>query len=108
VDLPPTTVGRDLYESVRRGDITQSSFGFTCVADAWPSRGLRELLDVNLIDVSPVTFPAYEGTAVGVRGMPGLRWYQGNGNVELTETERRKCRLRVLLAEMDDWKELFG
>lgn len=71
--LPDTTYARDLHESVKRGDVTQSSFGFTTKRDSWgddPQAGphdpgcLRELLDVDLFDVSPVTFPAYHDTEV--------------------------------------------
>lgn len=74
--LPDTTYARDLHESVKRGDVTQSSFGFTTKRDSWgddPDAGdgdpktLRELQDVDLFDVSPVTFPAYHDTEVKAR-----------------------------------------
>ena len=29
----------------------------------------REIVDVDLFDVSPVTFPAYESTSTGLRGV---------------------------------------
>lgn len=31
----------------------------------------RELTSVDLVDISPVTYPAYAGTSVSVRGIPG-------------------------------------
>ena len=69
---PDTTVGRDIVESIRRGDVTGMSFGFVTVKDEW-ERGkegeldIRTLLDVDLFDVSVVTYPAYPDTSVGVR-----------------------------------------
>jgi uncharacterized protein len=62
-DAPNTTYGNDLLELLRRGDVTQSSFGFAIKKDEWVSRnGLtyRYIHSVSrLFDVSPVTYPAY-------------------------------------------------
>ena len=70
VDVPNTTVGNDLLELVRRGDISKSSFGFSTVEDKWDrEKRLRTLIDVKLFDVSPVTYPAYEGTDAGLRSL---------------------------------------
>lgn len=67
---PNTTWAKDLLESIRRGDVDQMSFGFRTVKDRWSSENgqtIRELLEVELFDVSPVTFPAYPQTSVTVR-----------------------------------------
>lgn len=73
IDLPDTTVGRDIAESVKRGDITGSSFGFMVDEQAWRSlpdgREIRELVALRLLDVGPVTFPAYEASSVAVRSL---------------------------------------
>ena len=72
-DAPNTTAGNDVLESIRRGDVTQSSFAFSV-----PEGGeifetkkdgsvLRTVVDANLFDVSPVTYPAYQDTDVGAR-----------------------------------------
>lgn len=92
IDLPPTTVGRDLYESVRRGDVSAMSFGFRVVKDVWPERNLRELVDVELFDVSVVTFPAYPQTTVDVRNgqQMSVGWY---GHKTPWERLRRTVRL---------------
>ncbi len=73
ISPPDTTWANDLRESIRRRDITQMSFSFEVVEDAWegedtksPTRTLRK---VNLYDVSPVTFPAYPQTSVKARSM---------------------------------------
>ena len=70
--IPPKTQwAKDLIESISRGDITQMSFGFRVVKDAWErmeSENVRTLIDVDLVDVSPVTFPAYPQTSIQSRG----------------------------------------
>ena len=76
IDLPNTTVGRDLRESVERGDITGASFGFQTVSDEWRMQDgehHRVLKDVRLFDVGPVTFPAYPDTEVATRSLSEWR-----------------------------------
>jgi len=69
---PKTTWARDLIQSVKRGDISQMSFGFACELDRWSyEKGcdVRELLKVKLYDVSLVTYPAYPQTECDVRSI---------------------------------------
>lgn len=67
-DLPDTSYARDLAVSIERKDITQNSFGFQTVRDEWTDDWRkRELIEVKLFDVSPVTFPAYKQTNVKLR-----------------------------------------
>jgi len=70
-DLPDTTVGRDVHELVKRGDIVGSSFGFIASEDLWEviANGAltRRILKVSsLIDCSPVVTPAYSATSVTI------------------------------------------
>ena len=70
IDPPDTQTGRDLLESIRRGDVDQMSFGFEKMKDRWLKEArqqIRALLEVRLFDVSPVVFPAYQQTSVDVR-----------------------------------------
>lgn len=76
VDITPpdTQWARDLMVSIKRGDISQMSFGFNVKKDNWSSTQedgtqTRTLEDVNLHEVSVVTFPAYPQTAVAVRDL---------------------------------------
>lgn len=73
VDMPDTQTVRDLVMSpIERGDVNQCSFGFYTVSDKWAKvdgEWLRTLLEVELFDVSPVTYPAYQQTDVAVRGL---------------------------------------
>ncbi len=69
---PDTQWARDLAESIKRGDVSQMSFGFICEEDTWTVEGgedVRTLERVKLFDVSPVTFPAYLDTDIGVRSV---------------------------------------
>lgn len=73
---PDTQWARDLQTSIARGDITQMSFGFTVEKDEWDTAAgvdTRELVEVRLFDVSPVTFPAYTQTDVGVRAFEAYK-----------------------------------
>jgi hypothetical protein len=70
-DMGPTSYAQDLAISMRRGDVTQMSFGFRVLRDTWAETEdglpLRRLQEVHLFDVSAVTFPAYEETEVSAR-----------------------------------------
>ncbi len=55
---------------IERGDLDGMSFAFRVVTDQWHTAGgdeIRELVDVDLLDVSVVAFPAYPATSVSVR-----------------------------------------
>lgn len=79
IDPPDTQAGRDTVALLERGDLDGSSFGFRVsgskrgktawIEEARDGRTLyvREIRDLELVDVGPVTFPAYESTAAGVR-----------------------------------------
>ena len=73
IDLPYTSLGRDVAELLRRGDISGSSFGFRTIADEWGETEegypLRTLNEVALRDVGPVTFPAYTDTEASLRSL---------------------------------------
>lgn len=57
-----------VLSAMRRGDLSQMSFAFRTVKDSWNSdRSVRELKEVQLFDVSVVTYPAYEDTIVSLR-----------------------------------------
>src|SRR5262249_7217965 len=66
-DPPDTYIGQAVVESVRRRDIQGMSFGFTTIEDAWPSDYRRELVSIDVDDVSVVTYPAYPQTTISAR-----------------------------------------
>lgn len=72
--LAPTSVGRDLAILLERGDVSQMSFGFRVVQDKWDtvkrdgiSVERRTVLEAQLLDVSGVTYPAYDETDLALR-----------------------------------------
>jgi HK97 family phage prohead protease len=69
--IPPDTQwARDLITSMERGDIDQMSFGFRVVKERTEGTFddlIRVLEQVDLFDVSVVTFPAYPQTTAEVR-----------------------------------------
>jgi uncharacterized protein len=75
IDPPDTQVARDLMVSIRRKDITGSSFAFVCKRDQWTDNEdgsvTRRILEFDqLLDVSPVTNPAYPASSVGANSLP--------------------------------------
>jgi hypothetical protein len=71
IKLPKTQYASDLYELVQRGDVDQCSFGFNILnedIEELASGGYRwRINEVDLHEVSVVTFPAYENTTVQAR-----------------------------------------
>lgn len=68
---PNDTDAMNLYERVKRGDVDQCSFGFNIVREdtEWREDGSVKwtIREVDLHEVSVVTFPAYEDTGVQAR-----------------------------------------
>ena len=75
LEVPNTTMGNDLLENIRLGNITQCSFGFRYsneegaykdekIGDVW----YRNVYKIGeLYDLSAVTYPAYDDTYVNAR-----------------------------------------
>lgn len=73
IDPPNTQYARDFMETIKRGDVDQMSFAFATVKDSWEHKegeeSIRTLVEVELFDVSPVTFAAYPQTDVKIRSV---------------------------------------
>ncbi len=90
-NLPDTQDARDLHTIIGRGDMDQCSFAFKAVKDEWGDSDdydengaripLRTLRDVDLFDISAVTFPAYEDTSVSARALETVAARRGNQRV---------------------------
>ena len=106
-DLPDTSYANDLRTSIQRGDINQCSFGFYCRDENWTPTSqapgvLREVLEADVFDVSPVTFPAYEATSLSARslfpdGKAGIEARMAELTQATGDTERRQKLERVLI-----------
>lgn len=91
-----TRIGKDVYQFVKRGDVTGCSFAFIVGESAWTEEEVNGRTEIkrtivklsNLYDVGPVTYPAYEQTTVDARDLKELRavasWAMGMP-VELIE-----------------------
>jgi HK97 family phage prohead protease len=68
LDVPDTTLGRDLLTMVARGDVGGMSFGFIPTDERWPKPDHRILRGVDLREISVVAWqPAYPNTTVAAR-----------------------------------------
>lgn len=71
IEISPPASAASYLETIERGDVDQMSFGFRTLEDTWDEDEegviIRTLKKVKLYEVSPVTFPAYPATSVGVR-----------------------------------------
>jgi phage head maturation protease len=63
--------------SIKRGDVSQSSFAFSVDDEGWDyPRGempIRTIKRATLYDVSPVTYPAYADTSVSARSVEAAK-----------------------------------
>lgn len=60
---------KDIVRAVARGDVSGMSFGFVVISDEWHKEAgepVREILDMEIMEISVVTFPAYIETDVSV------------------------------------------
>jgi HK97 family phage prohead protease len=96
--------------SIMRGDITQSSFAFTVPkgGSEWRSsekygvNGMRVINKIErLYDVSPVTYPAYEGTAVSARDLQAAK-----DERELIDAEKSEASSDVIKLVLARYKNL--
>ena len=111
LDPPNTTVGNDVVELLRRGDLVSMSFGFYDVTDSWAmldGTDVRTINSARLFDVSIVCHPAYESASVGIRCEPALRSLEAHKAEELMDKtdfeavgEMVSLNLRLRLAEQD-------
>lgn len=81
-------------DAIRDGSVTGMSFRFRVVREEWdetdPEMPVRTLRELELFEVGPVVWPAYEETSVGVRAQQIAR--------ELMDPEQRAAVARALLA----------
>lgn len=73
LDINDTSFGVDVYKQIKRRDISGVSFGFQVKDEEWKRLDkdmvLRTIKDVELYEISPVTFPAYKDTEVFTRSI---------------------------------------
>lgn len=77
LDVENNAEAKSLYSAVKRGDITGMSFMFSVDKDKWddvdsehPTRHICSIKSV--VEVSAVTFPAYDSTEINARSKEAL------------------------------------
>ena len=97
VDTENNADARSLYSAVKRGDITGMSFAFSVDEEKWealdtdmPTRHIVSIASV--VEVSAVTWPAYEATEINARSTEALE----NAKATL-ESARRELSVENLV-----------
>lgn len=77
LDIENNADAAALYSAVNRGDISGMSFMFTVDKEEWTDldtdKPTRKIVSIgSVIEVSAVTFPAYQGTSIQARDMKAL------------------------------------
>lgn len=77
LDTENNTEAKSLYSAIQRGDISGKSFMFSVNSEEWtdlesdyPTRHIKKI--GNVVEVSAVTFPAYEATSIYTRSKEAL------------------------------------
>ncbi len=74
IHVPNSPLGQEVTESVRRGDIDGMSIRMEVRSDDFHLEDgvtVRELIDVELIEISLTAFPVYQGTSAALRSLMG-------------------------------------
>jgi HK97 family phage prohead protease len=72
--IDPPTWAKHYVESIHRRDVTGMSFAFRALEDDWhleEGMVIRDVLDMEMSEVSPVSFPAYPDTSITVGAESG-------------------------------------
>jgi hypothetical protein len=100
VEIPNTTFGNDIYESIKRGDTFESSFTFFVDSKSqnWSKDGegndLRTIEKINILkEVGPVTWGAYSDTIVAARCLEDVSKETPN-NLDLFKKKLQILKIR--------------
>ena len=110
LDTENNSEARSLYSAVQRGDISGMSFMFGIRDEEWEDldsdHPTRHILDIStVVEVSAVTFPAYESTEINARSKEALdnarsavetARQQNASSVETDELELLKEKTKIL------------
>lgn len=105
LDVENNTEAKNLYSAVERGDIDGMSFMFTVDGDKWDDiesdHPLRTITNIGkVMEVSAVTFPAYEQTSISARGLDSAldnaKSSLDSAKAEARAIELKKQKIRIL------------
>lgn len=109
IDLPDTSYSRDLYSVVKRGDLNGMSIGFRVKKEERVARDEKNnevkdlwiVKEAELMEVSAVTFPAYEGTSVSARCKERRSEEIKPAPSENSDARLKSLRRKLRFAEME-------
>jgi HK97 family phage prohead protease len=105
LDVENNSEAKNLYSAVERGDIDGMSFMFTVDGDKWDDveseHPTRTITDIGkVMEVSAVTFPAYEQTSISARGLDSAldsaKSSLDSVKAEARAIELKKQKIRIL------------
>jgi HK97 family phage prohead protease len=91
----------DVHQAIRRGDVDGSSFQFRITDEEWRSEDgveVREIKSVQLLDVGPVTFPAYGAATSEAASAESRASYENYSQRNSRQRERDQIAREVLRA----------
>ena len=110
LDVENNTEARNLYSAIERGDITGMSFMFGINDEKWEGLDTeyptRHILSIStVVEVSAVTFPAYEATSISARDKSAVETARlavetARSKEVDTSLELEKLKLKYLLGGM--------
>jgi HK97 family phage prohead protease len=92
-----------IRQAIASGAIDGMSFRFRVTREEWdesPDIPVRTIREVELHEVGPVVFPAYESTSVGVRSL--LNDLDGDDRIRLVNALRNEISSNAGTATLDD------
>ena len=106
LDTENNSEARALYSAVKRGDISGMSFMFAIRDEEWDDldsdHPIRHIKDIStVVEVSAVTFPAYESTEINARSKAALDNARSaldsvrRQSVSSLDSEKEKLKLQI-------------
>lgn len=105
LDTENNAEAKSLYSAVERGDITGMSFMFSVDKDSWEDlesdHPVRHVISIGrVLEVSAVTFPAYEATSIQARGLSyaldSARESLDSAKAKQRKIDRKKQLIRII------------
>ncbi len=107
LDTENNSDARNLYSAIKRGDISGMSFAFLVDGETWtdlesdhPTRTITSISRV--LEVSAVTFPAYEATSISARSEDEKALESARSALESVKRAEKLEKLRNKLKEVKD------
>ena len=105
LDTENNSDAKSLYSAIKRGDISGMSFMFSIESEEWdnlesdhPTRRIKEI--GRVLEVSAVTFPAYEATEISARDKEAL----DNAKATLESARRQSLDNEKAVLELEKAK----